>query len=181
MITVRLDHVLNVGLTAVLLTACGGPIGAPAVPTASTSVAQTISRPPAALKANLSLQNEILSGTYSGTCAHATFEFVAYGRAIGPIKGTFQAYGSWKVGHYVWQFQEQFKIKSRTKTVDGSVIGTEAGGKSTCDDFKDKPLFYFAHHQEGRLHAVIGHDHFTRVFLERFERGVRVGGALKSV
>jgi hypothetical protein len=178
MITLRFGHVLNVGLSAMLLTACGGPIG-PAVPIGSASATQAVSRPAASLKTNLSLQNEILSGTYTGTCARSTFEFVADGRAIGPIKGTFKAYGSWKVGPNEWQFQEQFKIKSRTKTIDGSVLGTEEGGRSTCEDFKDRPLFYFAHHEEGRLRAVIGHDHFSRVFLEQFQHGVRVGGVLR--
>lgn len=176
MITVRLDHVLNVALSTLLLTACEGPIGAPGVPTAATSAAQILSRQSPSLKTSFSLQNETLSGTYSGTCARSTFEFVAYGRAIGPIKGTFQAYGSWKVGPFEWQFQEHFKIKARTTTVAGSVVGTQDGGRSTCEDFKDKPLFYFAHHQEGRLRAVIGHDHFSRVFLEQFEHGVK-GGA----
>jgi hypothetical protein len=176
MITVRLDHVLNVAFSTLLLTGCGTQFGTPPTPMGLTSVPQSDIRPASSLKTTFSLQDENLSGTFSGTCAHSMFEFVAYGRAIGPIKGTFQAYGSWKIGPFQWQFQEQFKIKARTKTVEGSVVGTQAGGRSTCEDFKDKPLFYFAHHQEGRLRAVIGHEHFSRVFLEQFERGVK-GGA----
>lgn len=175
MITIRFGHVLNVALSAMLLAACGGPLQTSVVPPGSTSVAQIISAPAASLKANVSLQNETLTGTYTGTCAHSKFEFVAYGRAIGPVKGTFQAYGSWKVGPYEWQFQEQFKLKSRTKTIEGSVVGTQDRSRSSCEAFKDKPLFYFANHQEGRLRAVIGHDHFSRVFLERFEHPVRIG------
>jgi len=171
MITVRLDHVLNVGLSTLFLTGCAAQIGTLPTPAGLESA----TRPAASLKGNTSLQNEILSGTYTGTCVHSKFEFAAYGRAIGPVKGTFQAYGSWKVGPYEWQFQEQFKLKSRTKTVEGSVVGTQNRSRSTCEDFKDKPLFYFANHQEGRLRAVIAHDHFSRVFLEQFEHPVRIG------
>ncbi|HVR45634.1 MAG TPA: hypothetical protein VMT95_03165 [Candidatus Binatia bacterium] len=163
-------------MSTLLLTGCSAQFGTPATPMGLTSVRQSDIRPASSLKTSFSLQDEILSGSYSGACAHSRFEFVAYGRAIGPIKGTFLAYGSWKVGPFEWQFQEQFKIKARTKTIEGSVVGTQDGGRSTCEDFKDKPLFYFAHHQEGRLRAVIGHDHFSRVFLEQFERGVK-GGA----
>ncbi len=171
MITLRLDHVLNVGLSAVLLSGCGGRIGMPAAP-----MQRSATRPMSSLKPSFSLKDEILSGSYSSMCARSKLEFVANGRAIGPIKGTFLAYGTWKVGPNEWQFQEQFKIKSRTATIEGSVLGTEAGGKSTCEDFKDRPLFYFAHHQEGRVRAVIGHEHFSRVFLEQFQHGVRAGG-----
>jgi len=178
MITLRLDHVLNVGLSTLLLAGCGGQLGAPAAPTGLAAARPSAGRAASWPRSNASLRDEVLSGTYSGTCTHRDFDFVAEGRAIGPIKGTFLAYGTWKVGPNEWQFQEHFKIKSRRTTLGGSVVGTEAGGKSTCEEFRDKPLFYFAHHEEGRVRAVIGHQRFSRVFLEQFENRVRNGGSL---
>jgi hypothetical protein len=180
MITLRLDHVLNVGLSTLFLTGCGAQIGPRAVPMGLASTPQSVSPPATLQSADFSLKGEVLSGTYSSTCAHSKLEFVANGRAIGPVKGTFFAYGTWKVGPYEWQFQERFKIKSRTATLGGSVLGTDPGGRSTCLYFRDRPLIYFAHHEEGRMRAVIGHDHFSRVFLEQFEAGVRGGVRLKS-
>ncbi len=181
MTTLRLDHVLNVGLSALLLAGCGSQIGMPHDAMGNIPTAQSIAPTRTIRSADFSLRDEVLSGTYSSMCAHSKVEFVANGRAIGPIKGTFLAYGTWKVGPNVWQFQERFKIKSsrlRGGTLDGSVLGTDAGGKSTCEAFRDKPLFYFAHHEEGKMRAVIRHDHFSRVFLEQFEEGVRVGPRL---
>ncbi|MBV8498569.1 MAG: hypothetical protein JO003_04885 [Candidatus Eremiobacteraeota bacterium] len=179
MITLRLDHVLNVAICTLLFAGCSGQIGTPVVP-AGLTVGQSARGAPPPRNAAFSLKDEVLSGTYSGMCSHSKFEFVANGRAIGPVKGTFLAYGSWKVGPNEWQFQERFKIKSRTERLDGSVLGTEAGGRSTCAAFRDKPLFYFAHHEEGRMRSAIGHDHFSRVFLEQFEAGVRIGARLES-
>jgi len=175
MITLRLDHVLYVVVSTLFLAGCSGQIGAPVAPTNLTAPGLSLARPESRPEPTFTLQNEILSGTYSSMCAHSKLEFVGEGKAIGPIKGTFLAYGSWKVGPNVWQFQERFTIKSRMKNFIGSVLGTEPGGRSTCEDFKGKPLFYFAHHEEGRVRAVIGHDHFSRVFLEQFEHGLRGG------
>lgn len=175
MIALRLDHVLNVGLSTLLLAGCGGQVRITPAQASLTPAQRPIGRPVSL--PGISLQDEVLTGTYSSTCAHSKLDFVADGRAVGPIKGTFLAYGTWKVGPNEWQFHEQFKIKSRKMALEGAVLGTKAGGRSTCQDFKDKPLFYFARHEQGRVRAVIRHERLSRVFLEQFERGVRVGKA----
>jgi hypothetical protein len=176
MITLRFDHVLNVGLSLLLLTGCGGQMGMAPAAAALTPAGQSIGRPAPWPKTDVSLQDEVLSGTYTSTCERTRLVFVASGRAIGPMKGAFLAYGYWQVGPNEWQFEERFKIKSRRKTLAGAVLGTETGGKSTCAAFKDKPLFYFARREEGRARAVIRHERFSRVFLEQFERGWKSSG-----
>jgi hypothetical protein len=167
-------HALSIGLTTLLLAGCGGQVGTPAAPSGIAQLNDAAPGTPVPIRANSTLSDEVLSGTYYGSCTNSKLQFVAEGDAMGPVKGTFTAYGTWKVGRNQWEFQEQFTIKSRAHTTRGTVLGSavRSAGPS-CGMFKSRLLFYFAHHEEGRLHAVIGHFRSSRVFIEEFKRGVR--------
>jgi hypothetical protein len=173
-------HALSIGLMTLLLAGCGGQIGTPGAPIGVAPSNDTSMRP-APIKTSSLLESEVLSGTYSGTCTNSKLQFVAEGDAMGPLSGTFTAYGTWKVGKNEWEFQEQFRIKSGTRTVRGTVLGSQVGSVgSGCDFFKDRMLYYFTHGEEGRIRAIIGHFRSSRVFLEQFKHGVKVRGGVAA-
>jgi hypothetical protein len=174
-------HALSIGLTVLFLAGCGGQIGTPGAPIGVAPSNDTPPMGPAALKASSLLNSEVLSGTYSGTCTNSRLQFVAEGDAMGPVSGTFTAYGTWRVGKNEWEFQEQFRIKSGTRTMRGTVLGSQVRSlRSSCGLFKERTLYYFTHGEEGRIRAIIGHFGFSRVFLEQFKHGVEVRGGVAS-
>jgi len=164
-----------------LLAGCGGQMGTPGAPIGVAPSNDISAMKPAPIKTSSLLDSEVLSGTYSGICTNSKLEFVAEGDAMGPLTGTFTAYGTWRVGKNEWVFQEEFQIKSRTRTTRGTVLGSRVGSAgSACSFFQDRMLFYFAHGEEGRMHAIIGHFHTSRVFLEQFKHGVGVRGGVTA-
>ena len=174
-------HALSIGLTILLLAGCGGQIAPPGAPIRVAPSNDTASMGPPPIKTSSLLESEVLSGTYSGTCTTSKLEFVAEGDAMGPVKGTFTAYGTWKIGKYEWEFQEQFRIKSGNRTMRGTVLGSQVGSAGPgCSNFNERMLFYFTHGEEGRIRAIIGHFRVSRVFLEQFKHGVRVRGGVAA-
>jgi hypothetical protein len=173
-------HALSIGLTILFLAGCGGRMGMPGAPIGVAPSNDTSPMGPSTFKTGALLDSEVLSGTYNASCTKSNLQFVAEGDAMGPVTGTFTAYGTWKVGKNEWEFQEQFRIKSHARVMRGTVLGSEVTSARGCSDFKSRMLFYFTRGEEGRMRAIIAHFHSSRVFLEQFKHGVGDSGRVRA-